>query len=80
MRQRHFEIGEKPDKLILLTDPKDINNCFKDFYSELYTSNSTATYSDLTHLFDSLEIPKLSNIARSDLDSNFILEDIVAAI
>lgn len=70
MRQRHFEMGDKPDKLLaqqlkgaqasrsiycikskdgtLLTNPKDINACFKDFYSELYTSNSAATHSDLT--------------------------------
>lgn len=102
MKQKHFEIGDKPDKLLarqlkgvqasraihsiksksgtLLTNPKDINTCFKDFYRELYTSNTTATQADLASFFDSLEMPKLSDAARVSLDSDFTLEEIVAAI
>lgn len=51
---------------ILLTNPKDINARFKDFYNELYSSNNIATHFDRTDFFEqifSLEIPKLHDDA-----------------
>lgn len=43
----------------MLTYLKDINNRFREFYSEIYTSKSTATQEDFEQYFDSLHFPKL---------------------
>ena len=102
LRQKHFELGEKPVGLMsrqlrsvqasrtihnikseagtLLTDPIEINDRFKEFYSKLYSSKRDATHSDLANFFDSLETPKLSDAAREDIDSDFTLEEIISAI
>ncbi len=64
----------------LLTNPKDINARFKEFYSELYTSSNETTHCDLMFFLDSLETPKLSDTAWAELDSDFSLEEIVSAI
>ncbi len=63
IKQRHLEIGDKPDKLLaqqlrglyasrsihhiadkdgkILTNPKDINNRFMEFYADLYKSKTS---------------------------------------
>ncbi len=64
----------------LLTNPKDINACFKEFYSELYTSSNETTHNHLMFFLDSLETPELSDTAWDELNSNFTLEEIVSAI
>lgn len=56
--------------MFFLTNPKEINNCFKEFYSDLYTTRSKATNSDFSKFFDSLKLPKLneaSTISLSEL-------------
>lgn len=64
----------------LLTNPKEINDCFKKFYSELYSSKCCPSHSDLNAFFDSIVMPKLTDAAKKDLDSDFTLDEIKSAI
>ncbi len=64
----------------LLTNPKDINARFKEFYSELYTSSNETTHNHLMFFLDSLETAELSDTVWAELDSDFTLEEIVSAI
>ncbi len=81
-RQRFFEFGDKPHKLLarqlqkmendrtihkikahdntILTKPKDINNRFLDFYSDLYTSKSTLDSETIAKFLDKCDLPRLS--------------------
>lgn len=70
----------RSDTGTLLTDPVDINRRFREFYSELYSSKHNVTHSDLSHFFDSLPLSRLSDTARTDLDSNFTLQEVITAI
>lgn len=66
----------------MLTDLKDINNCLKEFYSEIYTSKSMATQENLGRFFDSRHFPKLDTAFRENLDSDFSiceLQDVIQA-
>ena len=102
LKQKHFELGDKPDKLLarqlrgvqadraihkissatgqLITDPKLINDRFLEFFSQLYTSKSNPTDSDLDHFFNTLNIPTLNEAAKLELDSDLTLEEIKTAI
>ena len=46
------------------TDPKEINECFRKFYEELYTSKSTADISQISDFLHTLHLPKLSPTAQ----------------
>lgn len=81
IKQRHFEIGDKPDKLLaqqfrgsyarwsihhiadkdghILTNPKDINDHFMEFYADLYKSK-TSVSSEAIVDFHLLFLPKWS--------------------
>lgn len=63
---------------VLITNQKRIN--FLDFYSQLYTSKSTATDAVIKGFLHSLNIPSLSEVAMRDLDSDITLEEIKIAI
>uniref|UniRef100_A0A3B3E0S0 Reverse transcriptase domain-containing protein n=1 Tax=Oryzias melastigma TaxID=30732 RepID=A0A3B3E0S0_ORYME len=64
----------------LLTNPADINLCFKEFYCDLYSCKHKVTQSNLDNFFDSLFLPKLSDTARDHLNSDFTLQELVTAI
>lgn len=64
----------------LLVNPREINDRFKDFYSELYTAKSSATGADLASFFDSLDLPALDESSRLELDSDFTECELVEAI
>lgn len=70
----------KSERGTLLTNPKETNNCFKEFYSDLYTTKSKATNSDFSKFFDSLKLPKLNEASRKDLDSTISLSELVEAL
>lgn len=59
----------------MLTDLKDINECFKEFYSKIYTSKSATTHEDFDQFFDSLHFPKLDLAFRENLDLDFSLSE-----
>lgn len=61
----------KPKSGDMITNLKDINNCFKEFYFEIYTSKSTATQKDFDSFFNSLHFPKLDAAFWESLDSVF---------
>ena len=62
------------------TDPIEINECFSDFYKELYTSKITSDVSQISDFLSSLNLPKLNTSARETLNANFTLGEITEAI
>ena len=65
---------------LMLTDLKDINRRFREFYSEIYTSKSTATQADFDQFFDSLQFPQLDDAFKENLDLDFTLSELQDAI
>lgn len=53
----------------LRTQPKDINDCFREFYEDLHSSKMKATEADFSKFLSNLEIPHLDNASRKDIDS-----------
>lgn len=64
----------------MFTDLKDINERFKEFYTEIYTSKLTATQEDFDQFFDSLQFPKLDAAFRESLDLDFSSSELQDAI
>lgn len=64
----------------MLTDLKEINERFKEFYSDIYTSKLTTTQEDFDQFFDSLHFPKLDAVFKKSLDSEFSLSEVQDAI
>lgn len=64
----------------LTTDPVEINNTFKEFYSELYTSTFPQDNSNMTTFLDSIDIPTIDVTAKDNLDKPIQLQEIVDAI
>lgn len=52
-----------------MTSPKDINDTFKGFYMNLYTSECPATDEDITSFLDDLNLSMLNEKQRQYLDS-----------
>lgn len=102
LKQRHFELSHKANKLLsrqlkgvqaeraihkissptgeLIINPKKINERFANHFAELYTSLSNSTESDIAGFLNSLQIPTLEETARQEIDADFTLEEIKAAI
>lgn len=55
----------------MLTDLKDMNKQFSEFYSEKYTSKSTVTENDFDQFLDLLHFPQLDPAFRENLDLDF---------
>lgn len=64
----------------LLTNPKEINTRFLEFYKCLFTSKTNVPISDITDFFNTFDIPSLSEAAREDLDKEFTLVEVLEAI
>ena len=62
------------------TDPEKINECFREFYEDLYTSKSTTTATHTSEFLRTLHLPKLSPSAQADLNANITLEEVKQAI
>lgn len=64
----------------MLTDLKDINYNFREFYSKIYTKiyqqKSTATQEDFEQFFDSLHFPRLDTAFKENLDSDFLVSEL----
>lgn len=63
----------------ILTDQKD-NQCFREFYSNLYASASTATNRDYFQFFDSLNLPQLNDRNQKFLERDFSVVELNEAI
>lgn len=99
IRQKHFELGDKPHKLLarqlrglqanraihkissksgeIVIDPKGINDCFREYYAQLYTSKAKG---DISDWLGRLNLPKLSDAAREALNSDITTQEILDAI
>lgn len=64
----------------LATNPRDINECFKEFYEALYESRTSSDPADLSHFLQSLHLPKLDDADRNALNANITLDEIYEAI
>lgn len=63
----------------ITTDQKGINDQFKKFYADLYTTENCESIS-MAQFFDSLEIPSVTPNDRSDLDNTISTAEILQAI
>ena len=62
------------------TDQIEINSCFRQFYSSLYTSEPPDDQSALDNFFQGLEIPKVNPAAAARLDRDISLDEIIDSI
>lgn len=64
----------------ICTDPEDINNVFKDFYTELYTSKSDLSFSQLNDFLNKLSLPQLKREQQHSLDNVISMEELTKAL
>ena len=64
----------------LTSDPVEINDVFKEFYSQLYTSESSNNEAHMSEFFTVLDVPMISEDNRQILDSPLQLNEITEAI
>lgn len=64
----------------IIRDPQEINECFKDFYCDLYSSKCSAGQSIIQDFLEKCNLPKLDSDAVSDLDADITLNEIKTAI
>lgn len=62
------------------TKPREINDAFKNFYINLYTSENTATDKEIMSFLNKLNLPKLSVSQQEDLDLPISSQEILDAI
>lgn len=101
-RQKFFEFGDKPQKLLarqlrkiendrtihkvkardntILTKPKDINDRFLDFYTDLYTSKSPLDSGNLANFLDKCDLPRLSAEESVSLNAELTNAEVQTAI
>lgn len=73
-------IPEIKDKFgIKHTDHVEINQCFQDYYSKLYTSESHNNKSLFDSFFDKLTIPSIDKETAADLEDPFSLQELITA-
>lgn len=64
----------------IITDPLQINSIFYDYYNDLYASKSSSSKYAILDFLNKLDMPKLSEAAKLQLDADFTLEEIKTAI
>ncbi|KAL2081000.1 hypothetical protein ACEWY4_022853 [Coilia grayii] len=64
----------------VVTQPNDINNVFKDFYSKLYKPDSTVNIEDCNTFLQSVMLPTLNEGDREDLGSPITLKELESAV
>uniref|UniRef100_A0A9J8AIQ2 Reverse transcriptase domain-containing protein n=1 Tax=Cyprinus carpio carpio TaxID=630221 RepID=A0A9J8AIQ2_CYPCA len=102
IKQKHFEIGDKPDKLLarqlrgsyasrsihsiadkdgkILTNPKDINKRFMEFFADLYKSKTSVSSEVISDFLRSLSLPKLSEADQEILNADITIQELMDAI
>ncbi len=65
---------------MITSDPGEINDTFREFYSQLYTSESPDDGAHLSQFFAKLDMPKISLEDQQSHDSPLQLSEITAAI
>lgn len=64
----------------VISDPQEINNQFKLFYSSLYQSDSLKDLNLINVFFENLEIPQICDESKAKLDNPISLSEILQAI
>lgn len=62
------------------SNPRAINDQFKQYYSSLYQSEVDINSSEIQSFLDSLDVPKLAPDAQSSLEQPLLVEEIANAI
>ncbi len=70
----------KPINGTFLTDPKEINKRFADFYAEVYQTQGKVDPNIIKTFFTSINLPKLSDEAIRELNKDILLQEISKAI
>lgn len=63
-----------------IVDPTEINETFKKFYEGLYSSEMINANSELKVFLNSINIPKIPEILRTNLEKDITVEELSAAI
>lgn len=102
VKQKYFEFGEKPHKLLArqlrkidsertihkiktkhgthCISNKEINKCFKEFYSKLYSSDTEFDSQTMDLFLHKCNLPKLSPEDKACLNKNITLEELKITI
>ncbi len=64
----------------IVTAPVEINKCFRDFYENLYKSQSSAAEEDVLQFLRSLPLPKIDCNAQNELNAEITLQEVAMAI
>ncbi len=64
----------------LIANPIEINNTFKNYFLNLYTSESPESNSVMLEFLDNVDIPTLNSEQKTYLDKHIQEEDILNAI
>ncbi len=73
-----YQIKNKKGKII--TNPKEINQNFAEFYAEVYTSIGKSDQKNIDSFIEGLHLPKLSEKALKALDAEINIEEVENAI
>ncbi|CAI5685458.1 unnamed protein product [Oreochromis niloticus] len=98
-RQKYFEDGDKPGKLLaryikqkeaqtiiaairaqdgtLVSKPSEVNEAFRDFYMQLYSSEVQANSQEINSFLSPLNLPALSKTQVDSLDAPISKEEIL---
>lgn len=60
---------------IITVNHKEINSQFKQFYTDLYTSESSSDTSQLEIFLNDIEFPTISEMSREALERDIQIED-----
>lgn len=80
LRMNQLIAGVQTDNGCITSDQKEINDKFRTFYSNLYSSDCTADFNIMENFFNNLDSPSLSQDLRNNLDAPITQEEISAAI
>ena len=80
LRSKQLIAGVRTDNGCITSDQKEINDKFRTFYSNLYSSDCTADFNIMENFFNNLDLPSLSQDLRNNLDAPITQEEISAAI
>lgn len=80
LRAKQLIAGVRTDNGNITSDSKVINEKFRAFYSNLYTSDCTVDSKVMDNFFSNLDIPSLSQDMRNNLEAPITEEEITAAI
>lgn len=70
----------KSERGTLHTDPVKINECFADFYTNVYHSQGSLDFQAFDTFFENLDLPKLSLDSVDMLDKDINLDEITQVI